>query len=425
MSLQKLNKSPKGGHFYRKQFQVGNKRSTIRLGRLTAKNAETVSRHIDELVESIRFNTPVPAATTQWLMNADRALVEKLAKNGLCEPMIDPTISEFCERFMITRNVKERTKTQYGYARQHLVDYFGEAKRIKTVTAADADDFYQWMLAKKYSVNTVGRRVGRVREIFNEAIEQGILLRNPFKKRTIKVSVGAAKKQEVSEATVQQVIEHCPTVEWKLLFAFARWVGCRIPSEIENLTWDRIDWERNTILIPSPKTAHRGRSERLVPIFPEVYGLLDQQSYLVGDSPYVFPVLREHSNLSTTAKKWVGKAKLPVWPSFFNTLRANRETDLMDSHGIRKACAWIGNTPAIAMKNYATQKGSDFDDSQRVEKVTTKVTKNPRERDGTAEKPFRRNPIKQGMRENRSAWHTPLDSRGGTRTRTSFTDTGF
>jgi integrase len=98
-----------------------------------------------------------------------------------------------------------------------------------------------------------------------------------------------------------------------------------------------VDWSRRTILIPSPKTACHGKSERLVPLFPEVLPFLKQQLEEVGKSlRYLFPTLRNHKNLGTTARKFVKRAKCEVWVSFWNALRANRETDLMDAYGIRK-----------------------------------------------------------------------------------------
>ena len=80
---------------------------------------------------------------------------------------------------------------------------------------------------------------------------------------------------------------------------------------------------------------------------------------------YVFPSLRLNSNLSTTAKKIVLRAKVEpwigkTWVNFFNSLRASTETDLMDKHGLRRACQWAGNSAATAMKNYALVRKSDF-----------------------------------------------------------------
>ena len=42
------------------------------------------------------------------------------------------------------------------------------------------------------------------------------------------------------------------------------------------------------------------------------------------------------------------------------SLRASRQTDLMDQYGLGKACAWIGNSPAVAMKHYALLRKLDY-----------------------------------------------------------------
>ncbi len=428
MSLQRMTKTPNGGSFWRKHFSLDRKRTCIRLGKLSEKNAQLVNRHINELLESKKHNTDIPPATCDWLRKADRKLLSKLADYGLCPTMQDPTVLEFVARFRKIKNVAPRTQYQFEIVERHLLEFFGSSKRLKDVTPSDADDLYQWML-KRYNINSANRKIGRCREIFNEAIEQDLIVKNVFKKKTISVTVGAKKKQEVTESTIWQVIEHCPSTEWKLLFAFARWIGCRIPSEIENLSWEHIDWERSAILVQSPKTACKGKPERLVPIFPEVAELLEKQFDEVAEGEqFVFPTLRNHKNLSTTAKKYVKKSKLPVWGSFWNSLRANRETDLMDSHGIRKACAWIGNTPTVAMKNYRVQKGGDFDDAVRADKErgegvesgaaprTTKRTTHLPEVGRTAEKGMVRNHVKSGLGAHSSAPPSPSDSRDRNRT---------
>ena len=78
---------------------------------------------------------------------------------------------------------------------------------------------------------------------------------------------------------------------------------------------------------------------------------------------YIFPTLRLNTNPGTSAKKIVTKSKQELWPNFFNSLRASTLTDLMDQHGLRKACKWAGNSAAVAMKCYALTRSDDFDDN--------------------------------------------------------------
>lgn len=85
----------------------------------------------------------------------------------------------------------------------------------------------------------------------------------------------------------------------------------------------------------------------MTPIFSDLRENLESKSEEARkNSPYqrvrdltVLPTLHSHSNPSTTAKKIV--------------LRASTEADLMDEHGLRRACQWAGNSPATAMKNYS------------------------------------------------------------------------
>jgi hypothetical protein len=101
-------------------------------------------------------------------------------------------------------------------------------------------------------------------------------------------------------------------------------------------------------------------------IAAELARLFEEQSSDLGTPPSpsvrVLVRLAFHSNLSTTAMKIVVKAGLTPWPKFWNALRACCLTDMMDTHGLRRACQWSGNTPAVAMRIYALTKHEDFED---------------------------------------------------------------
>src|SRR6185295_7207846 len=42
------------------------------------------------------------------------------------------------------------------------------------------------------------------------------------------------------------------------------------------------------------------------------------------------------------------------WPKLFHNLRASRQTELMREYDLATVCKWIGNSPAVAAKHYAT-----------------------------------------------------------------------
>ncbi len=281
------------------------------------------------------------------------------------------------ERDIILKNpfrIKE-IKVSVGVAEKH----YAEESTIEAIVDSLPEDKLEWKLLFKLARYLGLRMPSEIRELIIEDVDWGtntITLKSPKTKRygkgtrrvpifvEIEVSVGVAEKDYVEEASIQATIDCLPAdkLDWKLLFAFARYVGCRMPSEIEKLSWDDIDWEANTILIRSPKTGNRR-----VPTFSEIQSLLFKQASAVPDGTvYVFPKQRTHSNLATTAKKYVQKAEVEPWSEFWNSVRASRETDLMDSHGLRRACAWIGNSPSIAMKHYSLMRKSDYIDAGKV-----------------------------------------------------------
>ncbi len=162
--------------------------------------------------------------------------------------------------------------------------------------------------------NTAKLRLGFGRAFFERAVEDELILKNPFKIKGLTVSQTAAQKTYIRWAVIESAVEHCPKTEWKLLFAMTRTIPMRIPSEIVGLPWADVDWERNQILIHPPKTRHIGKHARLVPILETVRPLLEQMFDSAADGEmYVFSNLRTNATRGTTAKKYVTRSKHEVW----------------------------------------------------------------------------------------------------------------
>lgn len=359
---------------WQKQISIGDRRTTLRLGLLSEKAAKEVSGHIDHLIEATRHSTRIEAETKAWLRSADSKLVEKLHSLGLCPRFSNPTVADFTQAYIDSKALKvaKRTVVSLSHARTNLIGHLGSDIRMDSVTANDAVEFFDYLIKDAgLNENTARGRFSKVRQMFNNALERDVITRNPFKLASCSVSVGAAKKDYVPESVITETLDHCPTTEWKLLFMFGRFVGCRMPSEIQGLIWADVNWEKNTILIRSPKTERRGKASRLVPIFPQIRPHLEKQFEQARKSTkqgklrdsHVFPTLRHHTNAATTAKKYVEAAGFAAWDKFWNSLRASRETDLMDAVGLRRACQWIGNSPKVAMANYALMKSTDYIDA--------------------------------------------------------------
>jgi hypothetical protein len=68
----------------------------------------------------------------------------------------------------------------------------------------------------------------------------------------------------------------------------------------------------------------------------------------------------KNCNLRTQLLKLIRRAGLSPWPRLFHNLRASRETDLTQRFPIHVVCAWIGNTPRVALGHYLQTLDADF-----------------------------------------------------------------
>jgi hypothetical protein len=59
-------------------------------------------------------------------------------------------------------------------------------------------------------------------------------------------------------------------------------------------------------------------------------------------------------NLRTQFERIARRAGVAMWPKPFDNMRASRESELMREYDLATVCKWIGNSPAIAARHYAT-----------------------------------------------------------------------
>ena len=359
--------------YYRIQPYLNGNRITLRLG-TGKKRAIAAAQVIGDLIDSLNAGVEPSASSKQWLEEtASKSICASLSKQGVISRLPDrfrgksvSSISTLADEYVRSRcaGLESSTVVIHKKAKRNLIACFGDVD-ITTLKPKDGREFWRWLQEDEgLAENTAKQRLRYARAFFEMGIEDELIASNPFKARGLSVTQTAAEKVYVERKDVETILSSCPNDEWRLLFAMARQVPLRIPSEIQEFTWNDIDFENNQILIHSPKTRRLGKSARIIPIFDSLRPLLHNLQAKQGNaSKYVFSELRLNTNPSTTAKKIVKKAEVTVWKNFFNSLRASAETDLMDVFGIRKACQWAGNSVSTAMKNYALVKKSDYDES--------------------------------------------------------------
>ncbi len=169
------------------------------------------------------------------------------------------------------------------------------------------------------------------------------------------VTGNKAREYFLSRQDAEKLLGACPNIEWKLIFALARFAGLRTPSETLLLRWPNIDWERGRMLVRSPKTEHHpGGASRLVPIFPELRPLL-MEAFEMAEPGTEFVIAKHRvmgANLRTHLLRIMEKAGVKPWPKLFQNLRSTRQTELCQDWPEHVVCAWLGNSRLVAREHY-------------------------------------------------------------------------
>jgi integrase len=341
------------------------KRRSIRLGKATQKIADSVKVRVEQLNSIAIAGHVMDDETARWLAKLDNSLLDKLAAVGLIPRREVATLKAFLDGYVASRpDLKESTKTVLRHTSRCLVSYFGAAKPLRDITAADADDWRIWLKAtQRLSDTTISRRCGIAKQFFRAAVRRKLLIENPFGDLKSGSQVNDKRMHFVTRDDAQKILAACPDAQWRLIFALSRFGGLRCPSEHVGIRWQDIDWAANRMTVRSPKTEHHPGSEsRTVPIFPELLPHLQENRELAEEgAEFVVTRYREATqNLRTTFEKIIKRAGLKPWPKLFANLRASRATELAAEFPGHVAAEWLGHSMLIAQKHYWQVTEGDF-----------------------------------------------------------------
>ncbi len=394
------------------QFALNGKRPIVRLGRISKKRADAICAKIEAIVEARLSRSALDDETSKWLGQISEVLAKRLAAVALIAPrekqQADATkLGEFIDAYLLSRtDIKPRTRINFMQVRRDLVARFGEDKPLRDVTPGDADEWRRWLSSRDEPLgeNTVRRHCGRAKQLFRAALRKRLIAENPFgDMKGCSVQANKAREFFVSRDVAAQVLATCPDLEWRLIFALARFGGLRTPSETLLLRWGDIDWERGRMTVTSPKTEHHeGKGSRVVPIFPELRPYLDEAYFQDSDSPRTeFVIARRRDgnvNWRTQLERIIHKAGLVPWPKLFQNLRSTRETELTETFPLHVVTTWLGNSQLIAAKHYLQVTDEHFDKASHNPKATHNPTQSAAEINKMDGKP-----VIRPMRDNEKA----------------------
>ena len=332
------------------------KRRTVRLGKVSQRQAEAFKARLEVLVGR-RITGAMDDDTARWVAGLEDDAHGKLAAVGLVPPRSTAavTVGGLLDKFFEHLDVKPITSMNYQSTRKALLARFGSTTPVRDVDPLGADEWRAGMKAEGLAEATISKRVLLARQIFKQAVRWKPIQDNPFAGVRAGSQMHQSRQRFIGRADAQKVLDACPDAEWRLLFALSRYGGLRCPSEHLGLRWADVDWANGRLRVTSTKTErHAGRHERFVPIFPELLPYLrDAFEGAEAGAEWVIGHYRQRNvNMRTQLERIITRAGLTAWPRLFHNLRSTRQTELGETFPAHVVCGWIGNTERVAQNHY-------------------------------------------------------------------------
>jgi len=353
------------------------KRRSIRLGKMSVRDAEKFKGRVEDLLAATIAGCSIDRDTAEWVARLEQVMLDRLAKLGLIQGQQrrSLTIAEWIDEYITSRtDLASRTINNLRQAQGFIIRILGEHKLLRDVTPGDGDELRRSML-NCLGENTVRRHMGRAKQFMRAAHRRRLIESDPFDDiKGCSVQADESRLFFVTREMADKVIDACPDVEWRLLFALVRFGGLRCPSEPLDLTWDCIDWDLNRFRVNKHKT-----STRTVPIFPEIRPHLEA-AFEQAEEGARFVITRDrntNANLRTQFNRIVEKAGLTPWKKPFQNCRSTRETELAERFPIQVVTGWIGNSPRVALKHYLQTTDAHFEEACKPVEPSAGALQNP------------------------------------------------
>lgn len=350
-----ISRDPNGKK--RIQFTDGDKRPTIRLGKVSVKNAESFKLRIEAILSARTTGTPWDAELSAWVRDLPDAMHERLAKVELVEPRaaVAKTLGELLDRYEGSGTVKASTLAARRQTTKSLRERFGAAKTLKSITPADADAWRDSLGESGLAPATVAKRVHVAKAIFRKGVRWRLIDESPFADLRTGSQSNPKRAHYVAEQTIRACLDACPDNQWRAIIALSRYAGLRCPSEIVGLRWADVNWERGRLTVRSPKTErHEGHAVRVIPIVPELREILLAcfEEAEEGAERLVLRLSDPRVNLRTTFQKIIERAGEQPWPRLFQNLRASCATDWAERFPAHAVAKWLGHSPLVSASHY-------------------------------------------------------------------------
>ncbi len=266
-----------------------------------------------------------------------------------------PRLDEFLDRYLQLRRfeVREGTLVLHEMTGRYLVAFFGPSRRMDAITRLDARAFRAALAGgelahisqrpTRLSEWTVNLHVRNTRKIFATAMEDDLLLVNPFD-RLAGSNPPTKAWHEVTDEEFERLMGAARPA-WQLLLALTRYAGLR-RGEALNLRWSQIDWQqRRLTVIARDDWRPKDRDARIVPVVPALYDILLRafEATEPGEELVVAPDAIKVKNASRDFTALCQRAGVTRYAKPFHTLWKTCLTDWARHFPAHVVAAWAGH----------------------------------------------------------------------------------
>ena len=159
----------------------------------------------------------MPKDTAAWLTAIGEKLKGKLAKFGLIEPVepVEPiapikqaALGEFLRSYILNRpDVKAATLEVWGQPCRNLIEFFGDAKPLPSITQGDCDQFKAWLLTQKLAPATIAKRLSFARTFLHVARKHRLIDENPFQEMKIVQANVSGRQRFIDRDMLQKLLD--------------------------------------------------------------------------------------------------------------------------------------------------------------------------------------------------------------------------
>ena len=274
-----------------------------------------------------------------------RKMAELEVHPGRVDITKGPQLGEYIQHFIQVReaDLEPATISGYEYATNHAIEYFGPGCLMGRISKPEARG-YKASLAKsglsRWSVETY---VTRIKTVFEQAVDDELILRNPF--RGLSKTVKADRDWHYVTKQEFQALLQTAQNGWREILALCRLAGLR-RAEAFHMEEKFIDRKNKRLRVIghgawNPKT----KKSRVVPIFKELQEILSGQK--------IKSTILSHPNRDF--KVLCRRAGVEPWSSPFQSMRKSCARDWAQQFPSHVTREWMGHTSLNTTDKYYLQ----------------------------------------------------------------------